>query len=557
MATPNTPKLRFNEFLEQKIEYRSGGNGSSLKSEGRGTPTSCTSSVYREHRGEPRSDISKEYFTSVRRQEENLMSFNEPEEQEGDDMEPQEETEEDVPLTAAGVWEAESQLKLMEEGAAETGELVLIQGVFKGKSTPVETAVRRSRRIITRQRREEEEEAQRQHGPYQMPLRMDDTTHREEYVAWKMQDLTALMEQLPSLHGGASAWLLQLQSLTSGVRLALGDMKALLARSTDYTTMNALINTAGLGKLGSATEPEKYRVSLWNELRRAYPTEKNYATLTSFAMEDGEQAAQYLDRAKTTWRSVHIEPHDQSGTTLSMWKEMVVNGTPIEVKTKLRATVGLMALPTAQFNSHVHHHISQYNKDKGTADSQVQSLQLQLLKLQLNEAQKTAKQKKQMMAEEPTDIAKIQTMNQMLVAAPAPPTPPQAPVVYAAPPNPGANYGYEGYIQPGFSNPSGPTWGGPPQARRHCYNCYQEGHYARICPAPLSQHRQYYLAYRGRRGGQRGRGAPRYPAPAQGYPPAPAQGYPPAPTQGYQPAYNPAPLPVPPSRGCQRIPPWE
>ena len=27
MATPNTPKLRFNEFLEQKIEYRSGGKG--------------------------------------------------------------------------------------------------------------------------------------------------------------------------------------------------------------------------------------------------------------------------------------------------------------------------------------------------------------------------------------------------------------------------------------------------------------------------------------------------------------------------------------------------
>lgn len=27
MATPNTPKLKFNEFLDKKMEYRSGGKG--------------------------------------------------------------------------------------------------------------------------------------------------------------------------------------------------------------------------------------------------------------------------------------------------------------------------------------------------------------------------------------------------------------------------------------------------------------------------------------------------------------------------------------------------
>ncbi|CAB1312096.1 unnamed protein product [Coregonus sp. 'balchen'] len=199
---------------------------------------------------------------------------------------------------------------------AEKGKTWALKGVMVGEVVDLHEPIRKSARL-------------RERGlNSQMPLRPTADQQHEEYQPWKMTDLTALMDQMPSLHGGASAWLLQLQTLTSGFRLALADMKALLARATDHTTMTVLTREAGLEKSGGVTPPEVYRTVLWEVLRRAYPTERNHATLTSFTIGPGEQPAAYLDRAKTTWRTVHDEPYDHSDTTCSMWKEMVVSGTP-------------------------------------------------------------------------------------------------------------------------------------------------------------------------------------------------------------------------------------
>ncbi|CAB1345579.1 unnamed protein product, partial [Coregonus sp. 'balchen'] len=204
------------------------------------------------------------------------------------------------------------------------------------------------------------------------------------------------------------------------------------------------------------TDWETERTNLWDALRRAYPTERNQALLSSFTINPGEHPAEYLDRAKTTWRTVNEEPFDHTDTTLNMWKEMVINGCPGDVKTKLRATVGLTTLPLTQFNAHVHHHVTQHNKDKGGAESQVQSLQVQLLKLQLKEAQKGEKPKKQMLAEETPgengtpDLFQVvttlaQTVSQMIqlqasppqgTPAPYQPQPPFPPQHYVPQPQP-------------------------------------------------------------------------------------------------------------------------
>ncbi|XP_042176397.1 uncharacterized protein LOC121846350 [Oncorhynchus tshawytscha] len=288
-----------------------------------------------------------------------------------------------------------AQARTMIDEAERGGSTFHVEGVMVGTVTDLIEPVKQSIRLSELRSRGVSSRADwdPQHGEtgrtgFQMPLRPTPDGEYEEYQPWKMTDLTTLMEQLPSLHGGASAWLLQLQTLTSGLRLCLGDMKALLARATDHTTMMALMRDTDLATGPAALGLERFRTQLWAELRRAYPTERNHSTLSSFTINPGEQPAAYLDRAKTTWRTVHEDPYDHTATTLSMWKEMVVNGTQNEVRVKLRGTVGLMALPLAQFNSHVHHHITQFNREKGGADTQVQSLQIQLLKLQLKDAKR-------------------------------------------------------------------------------------------------------------------------------------------------------------------------
>lgn len=164
----------------------------------------------------PEVDVQREY----------THSHNEPEEEDEDELQR---------VTTDEVWQAALQLNAEHRHATGKGGPWQLNGYYLGDvedlhgQIPPRPAPRRSKRIQDQNQLRREQELQ-------MPMRLSENKKNEEYVPWKMQDLTAVMEQLPSLHGGASAWLLQLQTLTSGFRLALGDMKALLARATDHTT---------------------------------------------------------------------------------------------------------------------------------------------------------------------------------------------------------------------------------------------------------------------------------------------------------------------------------
>jgi len=50
------------------------------------------------------------------------------------------------------------------------------------------------------------------------------------YVPWGSQDLEGLASRLPNIHSGASKWIRMFEEAMTGKLLAVGDLKALLAR---------------------------------------------------------------------------------------------------------------------------------------------------------------------------------------------------------------------------------------------------------------------------------------------------------------------------------------
>lgn len=54
---------------------------------------------------------------------------------------------------------------------------------------------------------------------------------RIKYTPWQNQDLEGLVKELPSMHTGAAKWIREFEDKTQGKKLALGDLKAILART--------------------------------------------------------------------------------------------------------------------------------------------------------------------------------------------------------------------------------------------------------------------------------------------------------------------------------------
>lgn len=62
------------------------------------------------------------------------------------------------------------------------------------------------------------------------PLLVKGPGNIERYVPWGFMDLTGLINRLPALTEGADRWIAAFEENTGGVKLAAGDIKALLMK---------------------------------------------------------------------------------------------------------------------------------------------------------------------------------------------------------------------------------------------------------------------------------------------------------------------------------------
>lgn len=71
----------------------------------------------------------------------------------------------------------------------------------------------------------------------------------ERYIPWKTLDLEGLVTTLPSLNKGALKWIREFENNLQGKMLAIGDLKAILARMLGATEVIRLLRMTGARKL--------------------------------------------------------------------------------------------------------------------------------------------------------------------------------------------------------------------------------------------------------------------------------------------------------------------
>lgn len=142
-----------------------------------------------------------------------------------------------------------------------------------GKTVPRE---RRERRQELEERVSEESEGMEEDDDMALQFPLMAKGNRIQYVPWSFMDMTGLAGRLPELTGGAGKWITALEENTGGVKLALGDIKALLMTVAGKHTTDEILKAVKLGRLIDGHTVDHvgfggYRNEMWAELRRRYP----------------------------------------------------------------------------------------------------------------------------------------------------------------------------------------------------------------------------------------------------------------------------------------------
>ena len=333
-----------------------------------------------------------------------------------------------------------------------------------------------------------------------------------QYQPWGSQDLEGVISKLPNIHNGVSKWARTFEELTVGKLMAVGDLKALLARVLGLSKMESVLRNGGLDIMDGmydGTTLDRYRVEMWATLRREFPTHIDHKNMRGLPIGDTENPASYLQAQVDRWRMETDEDPEIHPVFSVMFRNSVIETLPSQIKAKLEDVVGLSTSGSHRdFNDHLVHAVDEYRQNKQRIQEQSKEVQRKLYQLQLEDLTRKERDKKRQAGVLEPAAVNSQAAQQGALQNQYPrlafSLPVQQPQSQLSPTPPVTHVHIHNYGNPTNKNRQNQQQGSQGQNRNNqqqgfqgqrrgpliCYGCNQEGHMKRNCltnPLPSQQ----------------------------------------------------------------------
>ena len=162
----------------------------------------------------------------------------------------------------------------------------------------------------------------------------------------------------------AAKWIRTFEELTVGNLMAVGDLKALLARVLGLSKLESVPRNGGLDVMDVMHDGitlDCYRAAMWTTLRREFPTHIDHKNMRGLPINDTENPASYLQAQVDRWRMETDEDPEIHPVFSVMFRNSVIEILPSPIKVKLDDVVGLVTNKSHRdFCDHVVHAVDKY-----------------------------------------------------------------------------------------------------------------------------------------------------------------------------------------------------
>ncbi len=181
--------------------------------------------------------------------------------------------------------------------------------------------------------------------------------------------LDTLVSRRPDIHEGAGKWIRTFDEETTGKLLALGDIKALLAKCLGASKMNDILKQSSL--LQAVDRPQadgiffdKHRRDIWLTLRAEYPMQTDPGFLKGEPMAETENPTTYIQKQLRRWKEELERDPEKDKVLTALFRTAIVEAMPATVKVKLEDVVGLNSKTHKEFRDHVIHAVEKYRRQE-------------------------------------------------------------------------------------------------------------------------------------------------------------------------------------------------